>query len=449
VTAIVPPGPARHVVRGGELGHDSASGFRAWTGVAVLLLLNVVALLDRQIISLLVGPIKADLGISNAQIGLLQGFAFALLYCFAAIPIGWAVDRISRRLVIFVGVFVWGLATVASGLAQSFGALLAARILVGLGEAALAPAAFSILSDLFDRHRLGLVLSIYSMGSVLGAACALAIGTIATATLKDGIDLPLVGQLAVWQSVLVVVGAPGLLLAFLVFAMPEPSRRLGRQEEADFAALGRFARHNARFLAGHMAGFGFLIAIAYGTLAWLPTIMQRSFGLSLGATGATLASIIAVTGIGGNLLNGALVDRLFARGHTDAHLCYYAGASIAVAVFAGGSLLAGSAVSFLILFVPVMLFANLYGVAAAAIQIATPARLRGKMSAIYLLVINLFGMIVGPSGVALVGDYLVGSEHLNLALGGLAVILAVLAAVSFKSGLAPMRRAVADADGRC
>ena len=136
------------IVSYGEVERSAVMALKpvAWLTVALLLLLNVVALLDRQAISLLVGPIRADLGVSDVQISLLQGFAFATLYSLCAIPLGWAVDRFSRRLVIFCGVFTWGLATVACGLAHDFTTLLAARCFVGLGEAALAPAAFSILS---------------------------------------------------------------------------------------------------------------------------------------------------------------------------------------------------------------------------------------------------------------------------------------------------------------
>jgi MFS family permease len=424
----------------------TSSAVVAWFTVALLLLLNIVALLDRQVISLLVEPIKAELAISDFQIGLLQGFAFALLYCLCAVPIGWAVDRISRRLIIFAGVFIWGTATIACGLAGSFETLLAARIFVGLGEAALAPAAFSILSDLFPRARLALVLSIYSTGSVLGAASALAISATAATTLQDGLHLPLVGTRSMWQSVLIIVGLPGLILSFLIFAVPEPPRARTNPAEATFAALRRFAKANARFLTAHMAGFALIISIAYGSLAWLPTILQRTYGLSLTQTGNLLALIIGVSGVAGNLLNGAAVDRIYSRGHKDAHLRYYLGCSIVIVCCSLLSVFPTHATLYLVALIPILVLANLYGVAAAAIQIATPSRLRGKMSAIYLAVVNLFGMIIGPSAVAIIGEQLVGGDRLNLALGCFAAVVSLLAIGCFAVGLKPMRQAVSAAE---
>jgi MFS family permease len=417
-----------------------------WTTVVVLLVLNIVALLDRQVISLLVAPIKADLHISDFQIGLLQGFAFALLYCICAIPLGWAVDRFSRRWVIFAGVFIWGSATIASGLARSFGALLAARIFVGMGEAALAPAAFSILSDMFDRARLAFALSVYSTGSVLGAALALGVSGLLASSLGEGLALPILGPLHLWQSVLVIVGLPGLVLSFLIFAVPEPQRTKAHGDTATFGALWRFASNRATFLGCHMAGFALLLTIAYANLAWLPTILQRNHGLTLAQAGLSLALLMSTSGVLGNLLNGATVDLLYKRGYRDAHLRYYCGCSAVIAVFAGSSMLVHHVGMYLLLLAPTLVLAQLSGVAAAAIQIATPNLLRGKLSAVYLLVVNLFAMIAGPSGVAAIGDLVVGGNHLNVALGTLSLVAASLAGLCFACGLGPMRQAIASAE---
>jgi MFS family permease len=419
---------------------------RAWLTVALLLALNVVALLDRQVISLLVDPIRADLEISDFQVGLLQGLAFAVLYSVCALPLGWAVDRFSRRLIIFAGVLVWGMATVVSAFAHSFGQLLLARSFVGLGEAALAPAAFSILSDLFDRSRLAFVLSVYSTGSVFGAALALAIGAALASLLAGGMMLPVLGTLNLWQSVLFIVGLPGLVLPFLIFLIPEPPRSRASEQVATFGALRRFAERHRAFLVCHMAGFALLISIGFGLLAWVPTVLQRNYQLSIPHAGLWLAALIGTSGVLGNLLNGSAADFLYARGYRDAHLRYYLGGSLIIALFSGLSLLATEARAYLMLLTPVLLLANISGVAAAALQIATPSLLRGKMSAIYLLAVNLFGMIVGPSAVAVIGARLAGANHLNIAMGTFAMAASALAAVCFALGLRPMRRAIAAAE---
>ncbi len=424
---------------------DSPSDARAWWTVALLVVLGMIAFLDRQVISLLVGPLKADLHISDTQVSLLQGLAFALLYGLFAIPIGQAVDRYSRRWVIFSGVFAWGLAATASGLSNSFAELLAARIFVGLGEAALAPAAYSIISDLFVRRRLALVLSIYSIGSSVGAGLALVITGILIGNIGDGLSLPIFGLLRPWQAVLFLTGLPGLLFCFLIFAIPEPRRTAPGSttgDAADWAAVWRFLVSRIGFFACHFTGFACMTAIAYATMSWAPSVLNRGYGWPLSRIGFALGVVGVSTSIAGLLLNGALVDRMFARGRPDAHLRYFMVAAPAIALCGAAAAAATNAAAYLLLMVPVLMLSNFAGVSAAAIQLVTPPALRGRVSAIYLMVIALFGIVTGPFLVAWIGDHVVGPDHIQRALGIAYALFGAVACMSFALGRAPMRRAL-------
>jgi MFS family permease len=197
------------------------SPLRAWYAVAVLVLAFVFSFIDRIVIALLVEPIKADLGISDFDIGLLQGFAFAIFYALLGIPIGRLSDRISRRGIIATGIAVWSLMTAACGLARSFFGLFLARVGVGVGEATLSPAAYSMISDYFPREKLGRALGVYQSGAMLGAGIAFLVGGAAVQLLSayDGQVLPVLGPVRMWQLAFFAVGLPGLLIALLMLTV--------------------------------------------------------------------------------------------------------------------------------------------------------------------------------------------------------------------------------------
>ncbi len=197
----------------------------AWWSVAVLFLLYSFAFVDRQVLNLMVDPIRASLGISDFQLSLLQGIAFALFYTAFGIPLGLAADRLPRRRVILAGVVVWAMAASTCGLASRYWHLLLGRLGVGAGEAALSPAAYSLLADLFPKEKLTLPTSIMGIGGAVGTSLAAMLATkVIAAVPSAGITLPLLGTLQGWQIALLLSGIPGLLLAPLVLTLPEPLR---------------------------------------------------------------------------------------------------------------------------------------------------------------------------------------------------------------------------------
>lgn len=423
-------------------GYPPAS--RAWSAVLVLLLLYGLAFVDRQVISLLVGDLRRDLGVSDFQISLLQGFAFALFYAILGLPFGVAVDRFSRRRVICTGVLIWASAATACGFARTYPELFLARMLVGAGEAALAPAAYSILSEFFPPKRLTFALSVYAIGALLGAEASLAIGAVLVHYAESGVTLPILGELPAWRFAFIMTGAPGLLLAFLIFVIPEPAHRAAKAQAATWSDVARFMLARWRFFGCHFAGFGAIMALAYARGSWSPSFLMRRFHWPIDQVGLTLAAFGFVTGVIGFLFSGALVDRMVRGGVRNAHFRFYV---VGAAVLLTAGSLAFLAPLPLFFFAPMAACAvwlNMAAVAPSAIQLVTPPELRGRVSAVYLLVVGLIGMTVGPAMVGLLTDQVFADpDRIHLSLATTFGILGAIALVAFSLGLKPMSEAFA------
>jgi MFS family permease len=418
--------------------------------LSILIFLGIIAFLDRQIISLMVDRIKLDLHISDLQISLLQGLAFGLLYCSMGLPIGYAVDRFSRTLVIFLGVTIWALAATACGFATTYSVLLVARIWVGVGEAALAPAGFSILSDLFPRTRLALALSIYQFGSMLGSSAALMIGSTVLGIVGNGVIAPWGAHLAAWQVTFMITGIPGLALGWVIFLVREPARRHVRSKVSKWSDVRTLLRDRRAFFITHFAGFSLCLIMVYADLSWVPVILQRSYGWSIGEVGFRLSVATAITGTIGLLVNGMVVDWMFAHGRLDAHVRYYALMMIPILISGLVAPFMRDGWLYLVGLVPIYIFLNFAGVSAAAVQIVTPPSMRGRMSAIYLGIISVTGLVIGPSAPALITDYVFHDpSKAILSLAIVQVVLTPLAGVLFFLAMGSMREAVIAQAGGC
>lgn len=420
----------------------------AWRALPVLIVLYALSLLDRQVLTLMVGPIKRDLGLSDLQIGLLQGLVFSVFYSAAALPIGWLVDRYARRPIIWVGVTAWGLAAAACGLAQTYTQLLLARLGVGVGEAALSPAAYSMLADLFRPARLALALSVLMIGSSLGNGAAIGLGglVVSFAERSAGVSLPLVGHVASWQFVFIVTGLPGLVLGALVFLIREPVRRdrMAADGKASIRDTFAFMRARRAFFTAHFLGFGLLSIVGWGFTSWLPTYMNRAFGWSIGQLSLPLAMIIGLGGTFGTLAIGAIVDRQYGRGQTDAHMRVYAVIAVGMTLCGIAAFQASDPWVFLLLATPIASVMTLAATAGAALQIVAPNEMRGQIGALFLLVMNGIGMGLGPTLVGLVTDLVLRDEsRLGLSMTLLFALLGPAAALALWRGLPAMRKALA------
>jgi MFS family permease len=435
----------------GAVAGEVSQGAR-YGSLALLTLLVTVSILDRQIISLMIEPMKRDLGVSDFEISLLQGMAFGLLFAFLAMPMGFLVDRFSRRKIIFFGVTCWSIFAISCGLARNYGQLLLCRMGLGIGEATLSPASFSLLASLFQRQHLGLALSIFSTGSAIGAALSFSVGGILVEMLEktDGLVLPIFGALKSWQAAFVLTGLPGLILAGFVFLVKEPARpRTPASAEAAASKASGFARlmrRHWRYYVCHFLGFGLIFMLAYGLVAWFPVYLIRVHQAPVSLVGLIMASSTIVT-TAGFVFSGWLSDRLYRGGMADAHLRYFAVTSLLCAVVGGLFFGAKGTMVFAVCVYLVITFMQaLAGVAAGHLQIATPAKFRGRISGIYLLVTNLMGITMGPSLVAFCTDYIFGDpllvgRSLALTFG----VIAPLASVLLWLGFRPARTAVADA----
>jgi MFS family permease len=327
-----------------------------------------------------------------------------------------------------------------------------ARIGVGVGEAALSPAAYSMIADYFPPHKLGRALGTYSMGVYLGAGLAYVIGGLVielVAAVPD-VSLPVIGSMRSWQLTFFVVGLPGLLVALLVLTIREPVRRgLMLREGApaphvSVAEMFRFLWQQRRIFVAHFLGFS-LIALLFNALtAWTPAFFIRKFGYTAPEIGISLGLIVFVFGSAGIVCGGWFSDYLSERGYRDAPLRAAAIGAVLLAPFAATATLMPDPVWSLVLLCPLLFFSSFpFGPAAAAMQLVTPNQMRGQVSALYLFAVNLFGIAWGPTIAALFTDYVFKDDRaVGYSIAIVSGLAAPLAAVILFSALRPFREAM-------
>jgi len=381
--------------------------------LALLTTVYVINYVDRQILSILLEPIKKAFALSDTQLGLLSGVAFALFYATLGMPIAMWADRGNRRHIITLATTVFSVMTAACGYAQSFTTLLLARIGVGCGEAGSSPPSHSIIADLYPPEKRATAMAIFALGVNIGILIGFLVGG-------------WVNEFFGWRTAFLVVGAPGLLLAILVhFTLDEPERGHsdGRSAEAAeqppsiWAAFAFMWRR--RSLRHIVIGATLNSFVGYGAVAWVPAYLIRSYGMSTAEVGTALALIIGIAGGIGTFSGGYFADRL---GQRDVRwnmwlvaACVSAGVPFSFAVF-----LAPSAAWALVAFiVPASVGSLFLGPSLAMVQGLVPVRMRTLASAILLFILNIIGLGIGPLAVGMVSDQLVpqfGQESLRYAL---------------------------------
>jgi MFS family permease len=424
----------------------------AWYVVAILLLAYTLSFIDRMILSLLVGPIRADLHISDVQMSLLMGFAFAIFYSALGIPLGWLADRRGRAGLIVAGVAAWSVMTAACALARNYSALFLVRIGVGVGESTLSPAAYSLLGDYFDRDKLGRAMAVYSIGVPLGSGIALVAGSLVVKFVTEAppVALPALGALAPWRLVFLCIGLPGLLVAALIALTVREPTRVDAGAKATPGEFGAFLRAHPAALAAHFGGMSLVALVMYGAMAWIPQFLHRTYTMPVPQAGLWFGIATAVCGAAGLMIGGALADNLYRRGHKDAHLRVIRLNAVILTPLFVGMALAPTAPVALALMIAGMLAGTIHGgVAGAALQMIAPNRIRARLVALYFLVANLIGLGLGPTVIALVTAKVFGDDAALRY--GLAIVTAValpLAAVILTLGLKPFARAVEAAEKR-
>ncbi len=400
---VSPVGPAH--------GRVWPSPLRAWFAAGVFALTAVLSYTDRQILSLLVDPIRATLHISDTQISLVQGLAFALIYSFAGLPLGRVADIWPRRRTILIGLLLWTLATTACGISQSFGALFASRVFVGIGEAALAPAVISMLTDYFPPERRGIAIGFFLMGMVIGGGAALSIGGGLLQAADNGAfaALPLLGAMAPWRVTLVVLGFSGIAMAAVILAVREPPRP-GRSSGESAQSwplrqvIAAFAQRRDVLLPLYLAMA--LMSIGdFGLLSWTPALLSRRFGMDPGHIGVQIGAISIVAAVLGVAGGGVLSDRAVIRNGIRGRLVF---TTIAALFAATGTVIgfANSPDTILFCFGVWTLLSTANGVAAiVAVQDIVTTEMRGISVALNSFGNILFGLGAGATLPALLTDY--------------------------------------------
>jgi len=431
--------------------HNNNNGYpssaRAWATVAILMVAYVLSFVDRQILNLLVEPIRRDLAINDTQMSLLMGLSFALFYTICGIPLGRVADTRSRRGLIAVGILFWSAATAACGMAKMYWQFLLCRIGVGVGEAALSPAAYSLIADSFPAERRATAISVYSMGVYLGSGLAFLVGglVIQFASAQGDVTLPVLGEVRPWQLIFLILGVAGVLFTLLMLAVKEPARRgAGAGVAVPLSEVGRYIRANRRTVLLHNFGFAGLAFAGYGSAAWVPTFYIRTYGWDAGQVGIVYGCIVAVFGCLGIVFGGRLADLMAKRGRSDANMrvgLYAAlGALPMVVLF---PLMETAFWASMLLAPAVFCLSMPFGVAPAAIQEIMPNSMRGQASAIYLFVITLIGLGVGPTAVALVTDFVFADDNaLRYSLLIVTTLAVLMSIILLAKSLKPYRESV-------
>ncbi|MGP0074468.1 MAG: spinster family MFS transporter [Bryobacteraceae bacterium] len=418
----------------------------AWYVVIVLTALYMLSFVDRTILSLLVGSIKRDLGISDTRIGLLQGLSFALFYTIMGLPLGRMADTRSRRNLIAACVIVWSLFTSFCSAAKSFWSLFFTRIGVGVGEAGLSPAAYSLISDYFPPERLGVAISVYYMGVFLGSSLALLVGGVVVDTMAriPTVTLPLLGTIASWRVTFLIVGLPGFLCALLVYTIKEPLRlNMLRSAQGGVArlsfgqAVGQM-RLRWQSLGGISVAMVFQSMANYALVSWGPTYFSRVHGWTAGQSGKALAVILLVAGCGGMLAGGRLSDHWQRRGLDEAPMRVMVLGAIGMTLLLPVStLLTDVRWTLVFLFAGVFALALPMGISAAALQRIFPNQVRGVVSALYLFILNIGGLSLGPLLPGVFNDYLFHNGKmigysLAITMGGAAVLMLITLLAAYR-----------------
>ncbi len=422
-----------------------------WYVVAVLLVCFVVSFMDRMVLNLLIEPIKRDLSLTDTEISLLLGIAFALFNATLGLPIGWLADRANRVRIVAAGVLLWSVMTALCGTAKSFAALFAYRMGVGIGEATTQPAGYSMISDLFPPTRRGFALSVFNLGTAIGSGIALLVGAqvIHEVTRQEGlVELPVFGELHPWQLVFVVLGLPGILVALWASTLREPRRtgalRMKRGADGTLKADPVSVREFFAYVRAIGVPFSCavicyaLIAMGgYGNSAWLPSFFQRTHGLSVVEVGRWMGALSLSFGVLGIVASGYVSDWLVKRGHVRGRMILLALSGIGAAPFMLGMATVPDPYLALWLLGPAYVATALTSASwAAVITEIVPNQMRGLAVAWAILVANLVGMGLGATLVAVVTDYVFGGSSDPRALGrSLAVVTPLTYVLSSVFGL--------------
>jgi predicted MFS family arabinose efflux permease len=389
--------------------------------LALLLAAYIFNYLDRQILGILAGKIIADLHLTDRQFGVLGGPPFALLYSVLAIPFAFLADRTRRSRVIAVAVAFWSVFTGLCGVATSFWQLFVFRMGVGIGEAGGVAPSYALIADYFEPRRRARALAIFSLGVPIGLSLGLLIGAWIAAEIS-------------WRAAFYTMGVAGVVLApvLLIFVRDPPRPAAGTAAAPIGQVFPMLARKPVFWLLAFAASFSSLCG--YGLATWTPSVLERSFGMSLIARGEFLASLVFIGGCIGVYAGGWLADRLGARDRGWYAKLPAIAWLITAPTFAIGLMAPNLVLAWVFLLVPNALNILWLGPVITAVQHLVPRRMRATASASFLLINNIIGLGVGPTLIGTFSDALkhrYGTEALRYAAVGCTIFYILAALLMF------------------
>jgi MFS family permease len=386
----------------------------SWYVVTILMLAYVSSFVDRQILSLLVVPMKRDLDLSDFQMSLLMGFSFALFYTFLGIPIGWLADHKNRRNIIIWGIGIWSVMTAFGAVAKNFGQFFVTRLGVGVGESTLSPSAYSMIGDYFPKDKLATAFGIYSMGIYIGTGIAIVIGGLLLRLSGDGTvwEIPLIGEIYPWQSVFLMIGIPGLIIMLLMLTVKEPARKGLSKHNFSILHSLKVLKNQHSFILISIAT-GLYTVVAYSFSMWTPTFFVRTYGSDVSQISLGYGLSFAIFCTIGTLLSGRFSDSLYKKGYHDAKprtaLFSVLGLFISAIFFT----MMPSEELAMIFTIPVNFFIGAtITPASASTQEVLPTNMRSLGSAVFLFILNLIGLGMGPTITAMFTDYVFQDESM-------------------------------------
>lgn len=415
--------------------------------VVVLMLANVSAYVDRQLLGVLVAPIKRDFGITDAEMSYLSA-AFSLCFAVLALPIAHLAGRVGRRTVIATGIATWSVFTVLCATARTYARLFLWRIGVGVGEASLNAPSVSLIGDYFPPERLGRAMSIYSLGTFFGSGVGYFLGgwIAGLTSMREAWDVPLLGAMHPWQSAFVVAGVPGLFIALLVLlTVREPPRPAGATDDAaSYAEVLQYVGQHRRTFLTHGFGFSGLALVNFALAFWIPTFFQRTYGWDAAAASRAQGLLTMTIGVGGVLLGGWTTDWFVRRGFGDGamRVGIIGGAGLLVSTLAMTAAptpqLAIAALAIVNVFA-----ASPWGAAGAAIAAVAPSRMRAQVAALFYMLLSILAGMGGPVVVAQLNDHVFGPANVRYSIAAVAAGALSLAIALLYAGLGSYRASLA------
>lgn len=421
-----------------------------WT-VILLTLASTLSFIDRQILNVMIGPVKRDLGgLSDTEISLIIGLAFSLVYSLSTFPLARLADRFNRRNIMAGCIFFWSMATSMAGLAGNFVQLFLARMGVGVGEAGLGPATTSYLADVYEDARLPLAYGIVGTAPFIGTGLANLVGGPLIDYLESQPNqvIPVFGEVYSWQMVLILVGLPGILLAALMFTIREPARRGAGADKSNGYPLSdvwAFVKSRRQYLSLHFTAYLCLSLQGFAFLTWIVELFVRKYEWTRTDIGISYGLIAIIAGIMGGIFAGFLAGRMIAAKRPDAPMRVCLWGTLGLAPIATIMPLLDDGFFAMLLVIPITFcMAMPTGLSSAALQAIAPNRMRGQLIAIYLICVSFLSYLIAPTIIAVMNDYVFQRESaIDLSMATLAVVNYSLAAICLALSLKPLAAAVA------